>query len=106
MGLVAAVEGPWAWRGRDIANSECWVCALQPRHIGELEAALAMVENRGIDWNEITASDFPLPGLTDLISQIRNELENDCGLMKLRGLPVRRYSEDQLRMLSNILLAL
>jgi hypothetical protein len=99
MALVAPVEGPCAWRGQDIANSERWICALQPRHIGELEAALAMVENRGIDWNEITATDFPLPGLTDLIGQIRNELENGCGLIKLRGLPVRRYHEDQLRTL-------
>jgi len=99
MALVAPVEGPCAWRGQDIANSDRWICALQPRHIGELEAALAMVENRGIDWNEITATDFPLPGLTDLIGQIRNELENGCGLIKLRGLPVRRYHEDQLRTL-------
>ena len=85
MGLVAPVEGPSAWRGQDIANSKRWICDLQPRHIGEIEAALAMVEKRAIDWREITATDFPLPGLTDLIGQIRNELEHGCGLMKLRG---------------------
>jgi DNA gyrase/topoisomerase IV subunit A len=72
---------------------------LQAEHIGEIDAALAMVENRGIDWREITAPDFPLPGLTDLIGQIRNELENGCGLMKLRGLPVSHYNENQLRTL-------
>ncbi|MDC1288001.1 TauD/TfdA family dioxygenase [Gammaproteobacteria bacterium] len=99
MGLVAPVEGPSAWRGQDLANSRRWICDLQSRHIGDLDAALAMVENRGIDWREITVTDFPLPGLTDLIGQIRNELENGCGLMKLRGLPVWRYNEDQLRTL-------
>jgi hypothetical protein len=99
MGLVAPVEGPCAWQGQDIANSERWICDLRPEHIGEIEAALTKVENRGIDWREITAPDFPLPGLTDLIGQIRNELENGCGLMKLRGLPVSRYNENQLRTL-------
>lgn len=99
MTLVAPVEGPCAWLGQDIAHSQRWICHLQPEHIGEIEAALAMVENRGIDWNEITAVDFPLAGLTDLIGQIRNELENGCGLMILRGLPVCRYNEDQLRTL-------
>ena len=74
MGLVAPVEGPCAWRGQDIANSERWIRDLQPEHIGEIDAALAMVENRGIDWREITATDFPLPGLTDLIGQIRKKL--------------------------------
>ena len=76
MGLVAPVEGPCAWQGQDIANSERWIRDLQPAHIGEIDAALAMVENRGIGWSEITAPDFPLPGLTDLIGQIRIELEN------------------------------
>ena len=99
MGLVTAVEGLCAWRGEDLANSERWVRDLQPRHIDELEAALARVENRAIDWREITAVDFPLPGLTDLVAEIRDELEHGCGLMKLRGLPVSRYDENQLRTL-------
>ena len=66
MGLVAPVEGPCARQGQDIANSERWIRDLQPRHIGEIDAALTEVENRGIGWSEITATDFPLPGLTDL----------------------------------------
>ena len=99
MGLVTPVVGPCAWRGRDLAHSERWIRSLQPEHIAEIDAALARIENRGIDWSEITAADFPLPGLADLIGQIRNELENGCGLMKLRGLPVGRYTPAQLRCL-------
>jgi len=97
--LVAPVNGPCAWIGQNIANSQRWIRDLQSEHIEEIEAALAMVENRGIDWNEITAANFPLPGLADLIGDIRTELEDGCGLVKLRGLPVWSYSEDQLRIL-------
>lgn len=99
MALVSPVNRPCAWHGKDIVNSERWIRDLHPGHIEEIDAALALVENCGIDWNQITAADFPLPGLTDLIGEIRNELEHGCGLIKLRGLPVGRYSEDQLRKL-------
>ena len=99
MALVAPVNGPCAWIGQDIASSKRWIRDLQSEHIEEIEAALAVVENHGIDWNEITSANFPLPGLTDLIGEVRNELEDGCGLMKLRGLPVSSYSEDQLRKL-------
>ena len=57
----------------------------------------ATVERRGLAWHEIKRADFPLPGLAALLSDIREELENGCGMVKLRGLPVERYSEDQLR---------
>jgi len=40
MGLVAPAEGPCAWQGQDIANSERWIRDLRPEHIGEIEAAL------------------------------------------------------------------
>jgi TfdA family taurine catabolism dioxygenase TauD len=99
MATITPVKGPCAWFGQDLVQSDRWVRDLRPEHIDEIEAALASVERRGLAWSEITAADFPLPGMTELVSEIRNELENGCGLMKLRGFPVDRYNEDQLRKL-------
>ncbi len=99
MATITPVKGPCAWFGQDLVQSDRWVRDLRPEHIDEIEAALASVERRGLAWSEITAADFPLPGMTELVREIRNELENGCGLMKLRGVPVDRYSEDQLRKL-------
>jgi hypothetical protein len=99
MSSVEPIDNPCAWLGADLVNSSRWVCDLQPEHINELDAALAAVENRGLKWSDISAADFSLPGMADLICEIRNELENGCGLMKLRGIPVARYNEDQLRKL-------
>lgn len=97
--VPAPIDAPCAWHGEDIAASECWVRDLTDAQIAELDAALERVEARGIDWHEITPADFPLPGLAGLIDDIRAELEGGSGLMKLRGLPVDRYSEDRLRKL-------
>ncbi len=99
VGVVDPINEPCAWLGQDLVHSDRWIRDLDPEHIEEIEVALSAVEKRGIAWHEITAEDFPLPGLANLIAEIRNELENGCGLMKLRGVPVDRYDEQQLRKL-------
>jgi TfdA family taurine catabolism dioxygenase TauD len=96
---LAPITGACAWLGKDIARSTRWVRDLRPADIAEIDAALQAVERRGLAWHEIRRADFPLPNLASLFSDIADELENGCGMMKLRGLPVARYSEDQLRKL-------
>jgi Taurine catabolism dioxygenase TauD, TfdA family len=96
---LAPITGACAWLGKDIARSTRWVRDLEPADIAEIEAALEGVERRGLAWHEIRRADFPLPNLGALLSDIAEELEDGCGMMKLRGLPVARYGEDQLRRL-------
>jgi hypothetical protein len=89
------LTGPVVWQGKDIKDSTRWVRHLSPDAVDELEAALKAV--KGMEWSEITREDFPLPTLGDLIDDIADELENGCGIMKLKGFPVARHSEDDLR---------
>ncbi len=89
--------GPSVWLGKDMKDSRRWIRTLTPEHIDELDAALKAV--RGMQWSEITRSDFPLHSLDELMDDIADELENGCGIMKLRGFPVDRYGEDDLRKL-------
>jgi TfdA family taurine catabolism dioxygenase TauD len=99
MSAYAPIVAPCAWLGRDMIRSSRWIRDLQATDIAELDTALAAVERRKLAWHEIKREDFPLPGLAPLLSDIGEELENGCGMVKLRGLPVERYSEDRLRML-------
>jgi hypothetical protein len=89
------LTGPVVWQGKDIKDSTRWVRHLSPDAVDELEAALKAV--KGMEWSEITREDFPLPTLGDLIDDIADELENGCGIMKLKGFPVANHSEDDLR---------
>ena len=93
------LTGPCAWLGAEIPRSTRWIRDLRPADIAEIDAALEGVERRGLAWHEIKRADFPLPGLAGLLADIADELENGSGIMKLRGVPVGRYSEDQLRKL-------
>jgi Taurine catabolism dioxygenase TauD, TfdA family len=84
-----------AWHGRDLARSEAWVRRLDERQQGEIDRALQRV--RGTPLLEITKHDFPLVAAADLLAEIAEELEDGLGLVRLRGLPVERYGEDDLR---------
>ena len=55
------------------------------------------VKRKGLAWSQITREDFPIRGLDGLLADIADELENGVGIMKLRGFPVDRYDEDDLR---------
>jgi hypothetical protein len=89
------LTGPSVWEGKDIKNSRRWIREFTPDQVDELEAALKAV--KALPWQEITREDFPLPTLGDLLDDIADELENGCGIMKLKGFPVANHSEDDLR---------
>jgi hypothetical protein len=93
------ISGACAWLGTEMARSTRWQRDLAQADIAALDAALRHVQRSGLAWHEITREAFPLPGMTGLIADIRDELETGSGMMKLRGLPVARYGEDELRQL-------
>ena len=89
------LTGPSVWEGKDIKDSRRWIRDVPPEALDELDMAIKSV--RGMPWQEITRGDFALPMLGDLLDDVADELENGCGIVKLRGLPVDAYSEDELR---------
>jgi hypothetical protein len=91
------LSGHAVWRGDEIKNSKRWIRDLPASAAAELDAALVAVKQKGLDWSQITRKDFPLSSLDDLLADIADELERGTGIMKLRGFPVERYDEDDLR---------
>jgi len=91
------LSGPSVWLGRDIKDSKRWIRDLPASAHQELDAALQAVKAKGLDWSEITRADFPLPTLDAVMADVAEELEDGCGMVKLRGFPVDRYEEDDLR---------
>src|SRR5262245_7182662 len=93
------IDGPGAWRGEDLARSTDWIRALSRSACDEIDAALEGVTRRGLAWRDITREDFPLPGLGRDLAEVSHALEHGRGVVLLRGLPVERYSEEELRRL-------
>lgn len=97
MSMREPLTGPSVWTGPEMKASRRWIRDLDPAALPALDIALAKV--RHLPWSEVTRENFRLPGLEPLIDDIQNELEDGCGMVKLRGLPVGHYGEDDLRRL-------
>lgn len=84
-----------AWTSRDLEQREGWRIDLSAEELEEIDRALTQVAKKGLDLPEITVDTFPLPNLSQRLSQVQDRLENDCGIAWLRGITLDRYSDDE-----------
>jgi hypothetical protein len=94
--LKTPINGPAAWKGRDLAGDPSWMHALSPGAIDAIDAALARVKARGLRFPDFSREDFPIGGLAAELARFADELENGRGFVLLRGLPVARYTDDEI----------
>lgn len=93
----APIQGPFAWTGAEVSRNPSWVYQLTDAQIGVVEDAIAAFERSGATWQAADPDTLPLAGLKDLFSRIRDELEEGTGLFRVRGVPVDRFSKEQLK---------
>jgi hypothetical protein len=91
------LQGACVWKGAEMRRNQRWVRDFPPALLDEIDAALAKV--KALDWRQIHRGNFPLPGAHAFFDDVRDELENGCGMVKIQGLDVGRYGEDELRRL-------
>jgi hypothetical protein len=72
-----------------------WIKEIPPIVLNEIDTAVHQLG--GIDWTRVSVDNFPLPSADKFFDDVREELENGSGMVKIRGLDVSRYSQEQLR---------
>jgi hypothetical protein len=97
MSQPTPLEGACVWSGAEIRRSRRWIKEFPPAVLAEIDAALAQVKD--LEWRRIHRENFPLRDAAPFFADLREELENGSGMVQLRGLDVRRYSEIELRRL-------
>ncbi len=95
--LKQAITGPAAWKGPDIAADPAWLYHFTPEDIAVIDAALATLKSRGRAFPAFGAADFPIDALLPRLRAWADELENGRGFKLLRGLPVARYSDAEIK---------
>src|SRR3984893_15551535 len=93
------ITGPEAWLGRAMERSTEWIRPLSARAIIELDAAVDGLKQRGLAWPHFGRTDVPLPTFSRDLSSVLHELEDGRGFVLLRGIPVDRYTEGELKAL-------
>lgn len=94
---TTAVEGPSAWTGAGIRaalakGDEDIICRLAATDIREIETAVDQAVSTGKPILELSASDFPLPGLSARIARWRTTLGHGRGFVVIKGVPVEQWS--------------
>jgi hypothetical protein len=97
--IAEPLGGPAAWRGEELTGSTDWIWPVSDAAVAELDAALQAVKRRGLAWRDIGREDFSIPVFARTLAEVQRELEDGRGVVLLRGLPVDRYGEDDLRAL-------
>ncbi len=96
---IRLLEGPSAWLHADYAGREDWILHFSPAELAELERAAESVRAKGLRLDDAEKSDFDLPLFASRLATARAELAQGRGFVMLRGIPVSRYSEDELQTL-------
>lgn len=97
MELGRARGHPSAWTGADLRAGGDTVEWLTPSEVAELDSANARLAGQGIPWGEFDQAEFPLQGLAERLARVRNVIDHGRGFVLLRGLPVERYSLDDIK---------
>jgi hypothetical protein len=91
----SVLAGACAWSGAQMLENPRWVKPFPAALLERVDDALGQAV--GFDWRSINRSNFPLPGSEAYFAEVRDELENGSGMVKMTGLQVGRYDKEQLR---------
>src|SRR5215469_10261823 len=97
MAELQPLAGRAGWYGKDLDQSGAWIRTLNDAQRQEIDAALVRVKRAGFPLFGFGRDDFPLTSTVEVLDEISDELENGLGAIRLRGLPVERYSDDDIR---------
>ena len=93
------IKGRCVWTGAELDAAGDWLRTWPADALPAIDAALARAKASGKTLTEVTASDFPLPGLKDFFADVLDELEDGRGAVRITGFPVEHYEEDDLRLI-------
>jgi hypothetical protein len=92
----APVDDPAAWKGPELQDSTAWQYRLTESDLAEVEAALASTHEKNLALLEIVKSDFPLGRFGRKLRDLRDDLFSGRGFILLKGIPVDRYSKEDI----------
>ena len=88
------IDTPNAWRGATLATHTSWILTLTEAEIADVDRAVATAKATGRPLEEIQREHFPLTVLQPRLAQVLAELYDGRGFVVVRGLPVQRYSDN------------
>jgi hypothetical protein len=89
-----AAAGRHPWHGPDITNDRNWLVTLTRPELDEIDAALHVFKKSGRSVALMTRAEFPLKACAQSLAVHLHEIRAGRGFVVLRGLPVAKYSDE------------
>jgi len=89
------LQGACVWKGAEMGQNHRWVKEFPGVVLEQIDVAFEKVKD--LDWRNVNRHNFPLPDAAAFFDDVREELENGSGMVKMRGLDVSCYNQEQLR---------
>ena len=85
-----------SWTAKELKGTDGWVYRLSDADVAEIHVAVDAIEADDRDLQSVTREDFPLPGFSAALADIKSELRDGRGLALIRGLPVEGRTRKQI----------
>lgn len=86
------------WYAADVAGQAGWTVELTRDDLAQLDGALVAAKRSHLPLLSVGRADFPLPTLGAKLARIAASVDQQPGFCRLRGVPVRRYTDADLRL--------
>ncbi len=93
-GDIVELETYANWLAADVSDPSAWTLQLTADDHAELDAALAHARSLTDDVLDVTAADFPLPGLAPRLAALATELIDGRGFGRIAALDVARLGPE------------
>src|SRR5258708_5844060 len=77
------LQGAGIWKGAEMAQSHRWVREFPAVVLEQIDLALEKVKD--LEWRNVNRHNFPLPDAATFFDDLREELENGSGMVRIRG---------------------
>ncbi|MCX7197840.1 MAG: TauD/TfdA family dioxygenase [Proteobacteria bacterium] len=89
--LTQQLNSRVAWTPAEISRSREWLYAIPAPALDEIDAALAALRARGVDYRDMVLSDFPVPSLARDLPAILHEVDHGRGFVQMKGVRVAAF---------------
>jgi hypothetical protein len=97
--LTTPVTDDSAWLGCDLEKNKVWLHHLTPTYLTEIDDVIAGLRNNKRTLETLVRSDFPFPTFGVFLKRFMYHDVSCRGFGMIRGLPRRKYADDEIGML-------
>jgi len=93
------ITGKSVWNGSDVQDKKSWTWYMPSNSLMEIDENILRIENKKLNIDQIKIDDFRLKSIESELKKLRNSIDSGLGFQIIKGIPVKKYSYQHLRIM-------